>query len=90
MFRYLIIALVIILGLLQYRLWIGHDGLHEYYALKQEIAGQKQQNQQLEKRNQALNTEINNLKKGHGATEEDARNQLGMIKPGETFYQVTK
>ena len=47
-----------------------------------------EENQQLRERNQALEAEVQDLKQGLGAIEERAREELGMIKEGETFYQI--
>lgn len=45
-------------------------------------------NEQLVGRNALLYREIEDLNKGLAAVEELARNDLGMIKPGETFYRL--
>jgi cell division protein FtsB len=86
--KLLAIALVMILSLLQYELWFSKNGVRQYFALKQAIQIQQLENTKLAERNQSLSVEINNLKSGHEAIEEHARNDLGMIKQGETFYQV--
>lgn len=86
--KILIISLSLILATLQYKLWFAADGIRSYLSLKHDIVQQQQENSQLTLRNQALIDEINNLKKGKDAIEEHARNNLGMIKKGETFYQV--
>jgi len=49
---------------------------------------QQQENARLRERNDALDAEVNDLKKGVDAIEERARSDLGMIKKDETFYQV--
>ena len=77
----------LILIFLQYRLWVG-DGSISYIAqIKQEMSKQKQENDELAKRNQALEAEVNDLKQGMDVVEEQARGQLGMIKQNEIFYQ---
>ena len=86
--RVLIAVLVVVLVLLQYRLWVGEGSLAEVAALKAQIAGQKQELSELRVRNQALEAEVRDLKRGLDAIEERARAELGMIKEGETFYQV--
>ena len=73
---------------LQYRLWVGDGSLAEVHALKQEIEVQKSVLTQLRQRNQALQAEVADLKQGLEAIEERARSELGMIRKGETFYQV--
>jgi cell division protein FtsB len=84
----LALILVIVFAFLQYELWFSKNGVRAYIELKQAIAHQKTQNSKLDTQNENLVYEINDLKQGHEAIEERARNNLGMIKPGETFYQV--
>ena len=84
----LALILVVILAFLQYELWFSKNGIREYIALKEAISAQKKVNTEASQQNQKLVIEVNNLRHGHEAIEEHARNDLGMIKPGETFYQV--
>lgn len=88
--RILIAILLIMLIWLQYRLWVGEGSLAEVYSLRQEIAVQKSELDALRRRNQSLQAEVDDLKKGLAAIEERARTELGMIKEGETFYQVVE
>jgi cell division protein FtsB len=60
----------------------------EVVTLKQEIAQQKAELEQLKARNLALRAEVESLKNGLEAVEERARTDLGMIGKGEVFYQV--
>jgi len=84
--------LAIILGLLflvlQYDLWLGEGSLATVWQLQKGITEQKQENQKITQRNDSLVAEVNDLKKGDAAIEERARNELGMIKKGETYIQV--
>lgn len=86
--RLLIAVLLVMLILLQYRLWVGEGSLAEVRSLQQELATQKQELQKLHQRNRALEAEVQDLKQGLESIEERARSELGMIKEGETFYQV--
>ena len=45
-------------------------------------------NAKLKTRNDQLFAEIDDLNEGSEAIEERARNELGMIRPGETFYRL--
>ena len=81
-------VLILLLGLLQYRLWLGENSLPEYFSLKQQIHSQIVSNDKLIERNHVLREEINDLRQGTDALEERARNELGMVKKGETFYRV--
>jgi len=82
------ILLTVILLLLQYRLWFSHDGLPSVLLLHRAVEVQKQDNAVLAERNQVLAAEVQDLKSGLDALEERARSELGMIKPGETFFQL--
>ncbi|MDZ7805130.1 cell division protein FtsB [Thiohalophilus sp.] len=86
--RILVAILLILFVLLQYDLWVGDGSLATVWHLKQEIKKQKAENQQLRERNRALEAEVQDLKQGLEALEERARDELGMIKEGETFIQV--
>jgi len=89
MIRVLIAILLVMLIVLQYRLWVGEGSLAEVHTLRQEIDEQRQTLLRLEKRNGALQAEVSDLKRGLEAIEERARSELGMIKEDEIFYQVT-
>lgn len=86
----LVALLLVIFVLLQYRLWLGDGSLVKVWQLKQAIARQQEENQQLTERNRALEAEVRDLKEGVAAIEERARTELGMIRDGETFYQVVE
>jgi cell division protein FtsB len=84
----IISILLLVLVLLQWRLWVGDGGVQELTQLEQELAAQKAENEALQQRNQMLESEILDLKNGVEAVEERARSDLGMIREGETFYMV--
>lgn len=84
------IMLVLILALLQYRLWFQSGGIKDMMHLKKQLAVETQQNELLKKRNQALIKQVEYLQKNNSAIESRARRELGMVKKGETFYQVIK
>lgn len=83
-----IAALLMLLLILQYKLWFGDGNLREVWRLESAIEKQQQENVHLHERNAALEAEVKDLKEGMQAIEERARNELGMIKKGETFYQI--
>jgi cell division protein FtsB len=85
--KVVIAALVIILVLLQFRLWTGDGGIREVYRLKQELQRETDVTLALKERNRTLDAEVQDLKKQLSALEERARSDLGMIREGETFYQ---
>ena len=86
--RIITALLVALLVFLQYRLWVGEGSLAEVNNLKDEIDALQQELVGLRKRNHALQAEVEDLRSGKSAIEERARSELGMIKEGETFYQV--
>ena len=86
--RWLLWLLVVLLVLLQYRLWVGDGSLAEVWSLYQQVEAQREENQRLLERNQALEAEVKDLKQGLDAIEERAREELGMIQKGESFYQI--
>lgn len=80
--------LFIFIGLLQYRLWFGKNSVPDYLVLKKEMGRQQADNIKLTQRNKLLYADIDDLKSGLDAIEERARNELGMIKKGETFFRL--
>lgn len=88
--KIIVIVLAIILAILQYRFWFAEDGLLKVFHLKRGISEIQAKNDDIAKHNVYLSSEIIALKKGGAAIENRARNDLGMVKKGEIFYQVVK
>jgi len=86
--KWLAAALAVAVIVLQYRVWFSADGVREVARLRQAVAAQRTENDQLEERNRQLAAEVRDLKTGMDAIEERARSDLGMIARNETFYQV--
>ena len=86
----LLAGLIAVLALLQFRLWTGQGGHRSVAELQAQVQQQTRENAGLEQRNAALAAEVEDLKSGEAAVEERARSELGMIKPGETFYRVVE
>lgn len=84
------ILLIILIALIQYRLWFGTNGIITMRQLKKQLATQTTENNQLKKRNDDLVQQIQSLQSNQDAIESRARQELGMIKKGETFYQLVK
>jgi len=80
--------LLVLLLLLQYPLWLGKGSWLKVWETGRQVEAQKQTNEQTQKRNAALDAEVRDLKRGTDAVEERARNELGMVKPSEIFFQV--
>ncbi|AFH93003.1 TPA: cell division protein FtsB [Providencia stuartii] len=86
----LTLLLIAVLAWTQYSLWLGKNGIHDYVRVKDDVAAQEIINSRLKVRNEQLFAEINDLNDGQDAIEERARTELGMIKPGESFYRMVK
>ncbi len=86
--RFISFLLIVFLALLQYRLWFGKNSVPDYLALKDEMQRQQLANEKLTQRNKLIYADIDDLKSGLDAIEERARNELGMIKEGETFFRL--
>lgn len=84
----LTLLLLALLSWLQYSLWLGKNGIHDYVRVNEDIVAQRGNNAKLKARNNLLFAEIDDLNEDQEALEERARNELGMIKPGETFYRL--
>lgn len=87
--KWLWVISLALLAALQYRLWVGEGSLAHVAQLKQEIAQQKSENEKLLERNRVLTAEVIELKQGLETIEERARHELGMVKEGETLFQLS-
>lgn len=87
-FAALVLVLLGLLAALQYKLWHGAGGQNDVAALNAQVEAQRAENARLQARNDALAAEVSDLKSGGEAVEERARSELGLVKPGETFYRV--
>lgn len=81
-------TLFLLLIFLQANLWFGSHGVFQLWSLQGNTLEVKERNDKLMERNEALHAEVEELESGSEALEERARNQLGFIKDGETFYRV--
>lgn len=88
--KIVLIILLVVLTVLQYRFWFANDGLLRVFRLKREISSLQKKNDAITKHNEDLVNEIIILKKGGDAIENRARNDLGMVKKGEVFYQIIR
>lgn len=87
---WLFVTLVLVLSGLQYRLWVGEGSLAQVTELNRQIEEQQGENERLLERNRILEAEVMELKKGMETVEERARHELGMVKEGETLYQLAE
>jgi cell division protein FtsB len=86
--RWIFVILIALLGLLQARLWFGKNSIADYNLMKSEVEELQKQNANLKQRNSLLKADISDLQLGLESIEERARNELGLIKDGETFYRI--
>ena len=86
--RFLIAVLIVVFCLLQYRLWFGDGNLLVLRRYQQRIEELEQVARKLRDRNQILRAEVENLTKSTDAIEERARQDLGMIRKDEIFFQI--
>ena len=87
---WLFLVLLLLLAGLQYRLWVGNGSLAQVAELNQQIAEQHAENEGLLERNRVMDAEVSELKKCMETVEERARHELGMVKDGETLYQLAQ
>lgn len=87
--RWMIVTLLLLFCALQYHLWVGEGSLAEEARLTRALEKQQVENDRLRQRNKVLAVEVDALKQDPDALEERARQDLGMIRRGETFYLVT-
>lgn len=85
--RYIILILILALGGLQYKLWLGDGSIKQWRQLEEKISVQVSENKKLVARNHAIEADITELKRGDQALEEQARYELGMVKNEEVYYQ---
>lgn len=88
--RWLIGLLLVLLLVLQWRLWTGEGSLAQYHHLNERIEEQLQTNDFLRERNLDLAVEVEALRESDDAVEERARADLGMIRDGEIFYMIVE
>lgn len=83
--RPLLLALLGLLIVLQYRLWLGEGGISERNSLEAQVAGDSLENESLRQRNEALADRVIELQEGDEMLEAVAREDLGLVKEGEEF-----
>lgn len=88
--RWIVLGLLVLILALQLKLWTGAGGMPDAWRLRERVGAQRDQNSQLQRRNEGLGADVKDLKEGREAVEERARSELGMVKPGEIFYQVVE
>jgi cell division protein FtsB len=85
--RLIVAALLGLLLIVQWTLWLGHGGWLRVWELQRQVAAQQVANGDLAARNEARATEVQSLRDGREAIEERARYDLHMIRADELFFQ---
>lgn len=88
--RALIVLLLILFVVLQYKLWFSSGGYFELRDLHQQLQTQQQSNLRLSAENKAIQADVDDLKQGEEAIAEHARSDLGMVHQDEVYYQFVE
>jgi cell division protein FtsB len=88
--RYIVYGFLALIVAIQYPLWIGKGGWLHVYQLDKEVKAQQAKNEELEKHNNKITGDVNDLRDGTRAVEERARIEHGMVKENETMIQIVQ
>jgi cell division protein FtsB len=86
--RWLALVLLALVAAIQYPMWLGKGGWLQVREFDRQLAAQREKNEALKARNEALDADVRDLKTGYEAIEERARAELGMIRGDEVFFQM--
>lgn len=82
-----LVVLTALLVFLQYQLWFADTGLQRTQHLRDQLHKQQQTNQQILLHNHKLKHQIQLWQHSQSRVETLAREELGMVKPDEHYYQ---
>ena len=88
--KLVVAVFVVMLIFLQYALWAGKQNVIDLYRLNQQVDDVRKENHEFQNRNDRLHEDVIDIKSRLGAIESQARYDLGLIKPGETYYQIVR
>ena len=88
--RTVMVILVCLLLLFPAQLWFGRGRLSNVGQMKKQLTDLKSNSTRLQMENSQLKAEVEDLKNGMEMVEEQARMELGMIKPNEIYVQYAK
>lgn len=86
--RLVAVLLLALLAVLHGQIWLGRGSVPKVNALRDELAQQTAENVAAQQRNDQLANEVRDLREGLDMVEEQARHDLGMVRPNEIFVQV--
>ena len=75
---------------LQYAFWAGKQNVIDLYRLNRQVDDSRIKNLEFQVRNDRLHEDVIDIKSRLGAIESQARFDLGLIKSGETYYQIVR
>ena len=88
--KLVLVIFAVILLFLQYTLWAGKKNVVDLYRLNRQVDEVRNENHEFQSRNNRLHEDVIDIKSRLGAIEAQARFDLGLIKPGETYYQIVR
>lgn len=88
--KFFALMFVVLIAALQSPLWFGKGGWLRVHEISRDVDEQRAHNESLRERNAVVAAEVHDLKQGYEAIEERARYSLNLIKPDETFVQITE
>jgi cell division protein FtsB len=86
--RTLIFCLLGVVLALHYALWFGKSNVMDFFHLRRSVVELETENLSLRERNNRLHADVNEIKNRVEVIEARAREHLGLILPGETYFQV--
>lgn len=86
--KLLTLIILLAIGFLVYDGIYGRNGYEQFHVASAKVQEAREKTEHLSMRNQAVADEIEDLQQDNLTVEELARDELGMVKPGETFYRV--
>lgn len=87
--RTVALLLVLLLVGLHAQLWTGRGSIGQVREMRQQLADQQAANARARLANERLAAEVQDLREGLEMVEERARTELGMVRQGEIYVQVT-
>ena len=88
--KLVLLAFIGMLICLQYAFWAGNQNVIDLYRLNLQVDDARIENRELHDRNDRLHEDVIDIKSRLGAIESQARFDLGLIKSGETYYQIVR
>lgn len=88
--RLLPVLLLALLALIHAQLWTGRGSIPSVAGMQRNLEDQKTSNAQARQANERLESEVRDLQQGLDMVEEKARSELGMVRPGEIYVQISR